>query len=80
MLLNNQEITEEIKQEIKKIPRDKWQWKHDDPKSMGCSKSSTKREVYSYTSLPQETRKISNKEPNLTPKGTRERRTNKTQS
>ena len=24
---------------------------------MGCSKSSSKREVYSYTSLPQETRK-----------------------
>ena len=28
---------------------------------MGCSKSSSKREVYSYTSVPQETRKISNK-------------------
>ena len=27
---------------------------------MGCSKRSSKREVYSYTSLPQETRKISN--------------------
>ena len=26
---------------------------------MGCSKSSSKREVYSYTSLPQETRKFS---------------------
>ena len=39
-----------------------------------------KREVYSYTSLPQETRKISNKQSTLTPKGTRERRTNKTQS
>ena len=26
---------------------------------MGCSKSSSKREVYSYTSLHQETRKIS---------------------
>ena len=31
--------------------------KHDDPKPMGCSKSSSKREVYSYTSLPKETRK-----------------------
>ena len=30
-----------------KIPRDKWQWKHDDPKPMGCSKSGSKREVYS---------------------------------
>ena len=27
---------------------------------MGCSKTSSKKEVYSYTSLPQETRKISN--------------------
>ena len=47
------------------------------PKPMGCSKSSSKREVYSYTSLPKETRKISSKQSNLTPKGTRERRTNK---
>ena len=30
---------------------------------------------YSNTSLPQDTRKISNKQPNLTPKGTRERKT-----
>ena len=64
----------------KKIPRDKWQWKHDDPKPMGCSKSGSKREVYSYTSLPKETRKISSKQSNFTPKETRERRTNKTQS
>ena len=42
---------------------------------MGCSKSSSKREVYSNTSLPQETRKISKKQPNFTPKVTRERRT-----
>ena len=27
---------------------------------MGCSKSSSKRKLYSYTSLPQGTRKISN--------------------
>ena len=60
-------------------PRNKWQWKHDDPKPMVCSQSSFKREVYSYISLPQETRKISNKKSNLTHKGTRER-TNKTQS
>ena len=46
---------------------------------MGHSKSSSKREVYSDISLPQETRKISNKQPNLMPKATRER-TNKTQS
>ena len=42
---------------------------------MGCSKSNSRREVYSNTILPQETRKISNKQPNLTPKEIRERRT-----
>ena len=36
---------------------------------LGCSKSSLKREVYSNTGLPQEARKPSNKQPNLTPKG-----------
>ena len=41
---------------------------------MGCRKSSSKREVYSNTILPQETRRISNKQPNLTPKAIRERR------
>ena len=79
MLLNNQKITEEIRGN-KKILRDQWQWKHKDPKPMGCSKGSYKRELYSNTILPQETRKISNKQCNLTPKGTRKRRTNKTQS
>ena len=59
-----------------KIPRNKWQWKYDDPKPMGYSKSSSKREVYSNTILPQETRKISSKLPKLTPKGTRKLRTN----
>ena len=37
--------------------------------------SSSKREVYSYTSLPQETRKISKKQSNLPSKGIRKRRT-----
>ena len=42
---------------------------------MGCSKTSSRREVYSNTILPQETRNISNKQPNLTPKAITERRT-----
>ena len=62
------------------MPRDKWQWKHEDPKPMGCSKSSSKREGDSNTILLQETANIANKQSNLTPKGTREIRTNKTQS
>ena len=44
---------------------------------MGCSKSSSKKDVYSNTILPQETRKISNKQPNLTPEAIRERGTKK---
>ena len=42
---------------------------------MGCSKSSSKREVYSNTILPQETRKTSKRQPNLIPKANGERRT-----
>ena len=44
-------------------------------KPMGCSKNSPKREVYSNTILPQETRKISNRQPNFTLKTTGKRRT-----
>ena len=66
------------KNKIKKIPRDKWKWKHNDPKPIGCSKSSSKRKIYSNTVLPQETRIISNKQPNLILKAMRESRTNKT--
>ena len=47
---------------------------------MGCSKSSPKREVYSNAILPQETGKILNKQPKLTPKAIRERRTKKPRS
>ena len=47
---------------------------------MGCSKSSSKREVYSNTTLPQETRKTSNRQPNFTPKTTGKRRTKKHQN
>ena len=37
---------------------------------MGCRKSSSKREVYSNTILPQETRNIPNRQPNFIPKTT----------
>ena len=42
---------------------------------MGCSKSSSKREVYSNTIWPQETRKTSNRQPNFTSKTTAKRTT-----
>ena len=57
-----------------KIPRNKIKWKHDSRKLMGCSKGSSEREVYSNTILPQEKRKISNKQLKLTSKTIRERR------
>ena len=63
--MNTQQVTEEIKREIKKISRNKWQWKHDNSKPMGCSKTSSKMEVFSNTILPQETGKILNRQPNL---------------
>ena len=66
MLLSNEEVTEESQREDQKILRSKWQWKRDNSKPMGCSKSCAKREVYSNTILSQETRKTSNRQPNLT--------------
>ena len=44
---------------------------------MWCSKSSSKREVYSNTILPQEIRKTLNRQPNFTSKKTGKRRTKK---
>ena len=52
----------------KKICRNKWQWKHNNSEPMGCSKSSSKKQVYSNTILPLETRKTLNRQPNFTPK------------
>ena len=48
-----------------KTPKNKWQWNHNDAQPMGCSKGSSKREVYGNTILHQETRKISNNNLNL---------------
>ena len=76
MFLNNQQVTEEIKREIKKFLEKKWQWKHDNSKPMGCSKCNSKREVYSNIILPQETRKTLNRKPNFTSKTTGIRRKN----
>ena len=59
MLLNNQQITEEIKKINQNMHRN--EWKHDNPKPMGFSKSSAKGMAHSNTSLPQETREKSKK-------------------
>ena len=47
------------------------------PKPVGHYKSSAKRKVHSNIGIPQETRKISNRQPNFTPKTTGKRRTKK---
>ena len=60
-----------------KIHRDKWKQKYDISKSMGYR--SSEREVDSNTGLLQEIRKISIKQSNLTPEGTKKRRTNEVQ-
>ena len=43
---------------------------------MGCIKGSSKREVYSNTILPQETRKTLNRTPNFTPETTGKKNNN----
>ena len=54
--------------------------KHNNSKPMGGSKSRSKREVYSNTILPQETRKTSNKQRSFTPKTMGKRRTKNPQN
>ena len=71
MFLNKQQVTEEIKREIKFLETSD----NENSKPMGCSKSSSEREVYSNTSLPQETRKSLSRQPNFIPKTTGKRRT-----
>ena len=75
MLLNNCGVNEELIGHTKRYLKTKEN--KNTPKSVKCSKSGTKKEVYGNTGLPQETRKISNKQYKLTFKETRKRRTNK---
>ena len=59
-LLNNQQITEEIKKEIK-ICIKTVKMKTQQPKPMGFSKSGSKGKVHTNISLPQKTGEKSNK-------------------
>lgn len=71
MLLNNQWITEEIKDKNQELTRDKMKIKARWSKTLqGCSNSSSKKEVYSSISLAQKQEK-SQKQPKLTPKTTK---------
>jgi len=85
MLVNSQWAKKKKKKKLKRkfekyLIWDKWKWKDNIPKSMDISKGSSEREVYSNSGLPQQIRKTSNKQSNLTPKGTRKTRPNKMQS
>ena len=72
----NQWVNEEIKEEIRKYLATNLNKAITFQKSMECNKT---REVYTDRGLPHETRKMSNKPPNLPSKGIR-KGTNKNQS
>ena len=77
MLLNNQEITEEIKEEIKKYLET-----NDNENTMtqnpwDAAKAVLRRQFIAIQFYLKKQEKISNKQPNLTPKTIRERRTKK---
>ena len=61
MLLNNQQIMEEIKKEIKICSETNENENMTTQNLWNSLKSNAKRKVYSITSLPQETREKSNK-------------------
>ena len=76
MILNNQQVTEEIKRKIKKI------LETNDNENMTTQNLweavKAEREVYSNTILPQEIRKTSNGQPYFTPNATGKRKKKKT--
>ena len=68
MLLNNHVP---LKKSMRKLKKNKDKWKRKYP-NLRESKCSSNMKVYNDISLPQEkTSKISNKQPNLSPKATR---------
>ena len=66
-LLNNKEVTEEIRRETKRFLETNDN-ENTTQSLWNTEKSSSKKEVYSNTILSQETRKTSNRQPNFTPK------------
>ena len=78
MLLKNQWVNAEIKNEIRTYLKTN-ENKNTTFQNDGLQQSSPKREVQSDTGLPQETSKVSGKQPNITSKCIR-KRTNKAQS
>ena len=79
MLLNNQQIMEEIKKEIK-ICIEMNENENTATQNLWDSVKAVLKKVHSKTSLPLEKRETSNKWPNFTPKATRKRRNEEFQS
>ena len=79
MLLNNQWIIEEIKEEIKRYTETN-DMKIQHPKPMGHSRSSSEREFYINTLLSQEIKKSSNKQLKLISETSREGKIDKVQN
>ena len=77
MLLENQWVNDEIKEEINKSLR-QMTMKIQPYKIHGMQQKQFLEEVHSEIGLPQKTRQISNKQPNLPVKSIRKRKTNKT--
>ena len=78
MLLSNQEITEEIKEEVKKYLET-----NDNENTMiqnlwDAAKAVLRGKFIAIQAYLKKQEEVSNKQSNLKPKGTRERRTNKT--
>ena len=70
-----QRITEEIKEEIKRFLETNDN-KDTKIQNLWDTENAAEREVYSNTILPREARKSSNKQPNLTPKPTKNKAPN----
>ena len=78
MLLNNQWITEEIKEEIKKYLAANDNKDTTLQNLWDAAKAALRGKFIAIQAPPQETRKSSNKQANFTSKAARERRTDKT--
>ena len=73
MFLNNQQVTEEMKKEIKKFLETNDN-ENTITQNLWDAVKAVLREVYSNTILPQETRKTSNRQPKFTAKTTVKRK------
>ena len=62
------------------FPGNKWKWTDNNPKPMGHSKGSPKREVHSDTGLPKKDRNTSIKQPNPIPTRTQGKTTKTAQN